>query len=406
MNCMIFKKAYKKLSEIYGNDVPPKILSRFYEEKSYIESSFDSEMFAMLSTLCEETRKRGEHIFVRGTYGSSLIAFLLGITRENPLPSHFYCRRCKRVYFFDDFPFNESHGMRCTDKCGNRDMILDGFNIPFEMHIKNLSKPKANVVVSKRFFDEAREIVTNIMLCKYRLLLLKNDTNKIQIAFAPKIKEREELIETEEMYIENPYISIIPSENLDFARNLETETGVEFDNVPCLNKDIAKMLLDGKSEDVPYVSNERFLEAVQREAPKNMYEYSKLFGCLHGTNTYKEFCRLRQEKKLPLRDVPAYRDDLFFDLVQTTISLGIEDNGLALYLTELVVRGKGEENREFIERIALDIELSDVQIDYMLNVKYMFHKAHSMALIKYAMIFCWYKINYPEIYKKLREKME
>ena len=180
MNCMIFKKAYKKLNELYGNDIPPKILSRFYEEKSYIEASFDSEMFAMLSALCEETRKRGEHIFVRGTYGSSLIAFLVGITRENPLPSHFYCRQCKCVVFFDDFPFNEPCRMRCTDECGNWDMILDGFNIPFEMHVKNLSKPKANVVVSKRFFDEACEFVTNIMSCKCRLLLLKNDKNKIQ----------------------------------------------------------------------------------------------------------------------------------------------------------------------------------------------------------------------------------
>ena len=406
MNRMIFKKAYKKLRELYGKDIAPEILSRFYNEKSYIEASFDSEMFAMLSTLCEETCKRGEHIFVRGTYGSSLIAFLLGITTENPLHSHFYCRRCKRVVFFDDFPFNEPYGMRCTDECGSWDMILDGFNIPFEMHIKNLSKPKANVVVSKSFWDEAREIVTNIMSCKYRFLLLKNDVNKTQIAFAPKIKEREELIETEEAYTEYPYISIIPSENLDFARNLETETGVKFENVPYINRDISKMLLDGKSEDIPYISNERFLEAVQLEAPENMYEYSKIFGYLHGTNTYKEFCKLKQENKISLRSLPAYRDDLFSDLARALISFDIKDNGLALYITELVVRGKAEENRELIESIVLDTELSDELIDYMLNVKYMFHKAHSMALIKYAMIFCWYKINYPEIYGKLREQME
>lgn len=401
MNRTIFKKAYKKLRELYGKDIAPEILSRFYNEKSYIESSFDSEMFAMLSTLSEETRKRGEHIFVRGTYGSSLIAFLLGITTENPLRSHFYCRRCKRVVFYDDFPFNRLYGMRCTDECGNQNMILDGFNIPFEMHIKNLSKPKANVVVSKRFYDEAREIVTNIMSCKCHLLLLKNDNYKIQIAFAPKTKEREKLMEIKETYIEYPYISIIPSVNLDFARNLEMETGVRFENAPYRDNDIARMFLKGKTEDVPYVSNERFIEAVRLEAPENMYEYSKLFGALRGTNTYKEFRKLKQQKNISLKEFPAYRDDLFSNLMRALMTVDVDDSGLALYLTELVVKGKGEENKEFIESIALDIELSDEQVDYILNVKYMFHKAHSMTLIKYAMIFCWYKINFPDIYRKL-----
>ena len=115
---------------------------------------------------------------------------------------------------------------------------------------------------------------------------------------------------------------------------------------------------------------------------------------------------MKQENKISLRSLPAYRDDLFSDLVRALISFDIKDNGLALYITELVVRGKAVENRELIESIVLDTELSYEQIDYMLNIKYMFHKAHSMALIKYAMIFCWYKINYPEIYGKLREKME
>ena len=49
MNDMFFKKALKKLYELYGENVDPQILSRFYTEKSYLESSPNIEFFDMLS---------------------------------------------------------------------------------------------------------------------------------------------------------------------------------------------------------------------------------------------------------------------------------------------------------------------------------------------------------------------
>jgi DNA polymerase III alpha subunit (gram-positive type) len=96
-----------------------------------------------------------------------------------------------------------------------------------------------------------------------------------------------------------------------------------------------------------------------------------------------------------------YRDDLFFDLMERMNSYGIVDIGLALYLTELVCRGKAEENKEFIEAILTYLEFPTFYINYVTNIKYMFHKAHSMTLIKYSLIFAWYKLNFPLDYKKI-----
>lgn len=91
----ILNKAYKRLLEIYGGErVTPDIgiLNRFYKEKMMLN---ECELYTRCLGLLGEIRKaaddRGEHIFVRGTTGSSFVAYLLGATDTNPLPRHVYC---------------------------------------------------------------------------------------------------------------------------------------------------------------------------------------------------------------------------------------------------------------------------------------------------------------------------
>ena len=401
MNEMVFKKALKKLYELYGENVDPQILSRFYTEKSYLESSPDIDFFDMLSVLRSKAKKAGEHMFVRGTYSSSFIAYLLGITEENTLPFHYYCKNCRRIELNNEnaFPWDMPNKL-----CGCGEIMNpDGFNIPFEMHISNLKKPRANIVVSNSFLGDVKEIISETMSVRHKLLYFADENDRMQIALTEKGGDDNSEARIEEVgkYISVPYITVIPSKILDRVRSLEANTGVLTDNVPYKGGKAKELLLSGITADIPYVSNERMVEAIRSNRPKNLFEFSKLFGAMHGTNTYVGYKKISEKFNVTMIDIPMYRDDLFLDLVERMNAYGIVDIGLALYLTELVCKGRAEENKEFIEAILTYLGFPPFYINYVINVKYMFHKAHSITLIKYSLIFAWYKLNFPLEYKKV-----
>ena len=241
-------------------------------------------------------------------------------------------------------------------------MNPDGFNMPFEMHIVNLKKPKANIVVSNNFLGDVKEIISETMSARHKLLYFANENDRMQIAFAEKGSDddAETRIEEGVKYVSVPYITVIPSNILDRVRSLESKTGVLTENVPYKDEKAKELLLSGITDDIPYVSNERMVEAIRSNAPKNLFEFSKLFAAMHGTNTYVGYKKISKESNVAILDLPMYRDDLFFDLMERMNSYGIVDIGLSLYLTELVCRGKTEENKEFIEAILtyLDFPLS------------------------------------------------
>lgn len=401
MNEIFFKKALKKLYELYGENVEPQILSRFYTEKSYLEPSPDIEFFDMLSVLRSKAKKSGEHMFVRGTYSSSFIAYLLGITEENPLPFHYYCKNCRRIELNNEnaFPWDMPN-KPCS--CGEI-MNPDGFNMPFEMHIVNLKKPKANIVVSNNFLGDVKEIISETMSARHKLLYFANENDRMQIAFAEKGSDddAEARIEEGVKYVSVPYITVIPSNILDRVRSLEAKTGVFAENVPYKDKKAKELLLSGITENIPYVSNGKMIEAIRYNLPKNIFEFSKLFGAMHGTNTYVGYKKISEDFNIAMISLPMYRDDLFLDLVERANSCGIVGIGWALYLTELICKGKAEEHKEFIEDSLTYLGFAPSYINYVINIKYMFHKAHSMTLIKYALIFAWYKLNFPMEYKKI-----
>ena len=403
MNEMFFKKALKKLYELYGENVEPQILSRFYTEKSYLESSPDLEFFDMLSVLRSKANNSGEHMFVRGTYGSSFIAYLLGITEENPLPFHYYCNKCGRIEFKyeNTFPWDKTN-KPCS--CGEI-MKPDGFNIPFEIHIPNLKKPKANIVVSNSFLTFVKEIIYETMSKCHKLLYFADKSGRMQIAFAEKCSNDDAELTIEEVgkYTSAPYITVIPSEILDRVRSLEAKTGVFAENVPYKDKKAKELLLSGITENIPYVSNEKMIEAIRYNFPKNIFEFSKLFGAMHGTNTYVGYKKISEDFNMSMISLPMYRDDLFLDLVERANSCCIVGIGWALYLTELICKGKAEEHKEFIEDSLTYLGFAPSYINYVKNIKYMFHKAHSMTLIKYALIFAWYKLNFPREYTRIIE---
>ena len=88
--------SYKRAYELYGNTLPIEVQERLDRElKSIIENDF-STIYMIFQKLAQKSNEDGYIVGSRGSVGSSLVAYLLGITEVNPLPPYYRCSNCSR----------------------------------------------------------------------------------------------------------------------------------------------------------------------------------------------------------------------------------------------------------------------------------------------------------------------
>lgn len=124
--------SYNKAFELYGNPLPEQVKLRLDRELNSIIGNGFSVLYLIAQKLVKKSLDNGYLVGSRGSVGSSLVAYLMGITEVNSLYPHYRCSKCK--YFeMKDF---EGSGVDLEEKdcpkCNNR-LIRDGHSIPFEV---------------------------------------------------------------------------------------------------------------------------------------------------------------------------------------------------------------------------------------------------------------------------------
>ena len=121
------------LKKLYG-DNPPEIITNLIdsEMKDIISRKYDV-VYVAAQKLVAESIKNGYLVGSRGSIGSSIVAFFMGITEVNSLPAHYRCPKCCHSDFESGEGWNCGADMPDANcpKCGEL-YIKDGFNIPFE----------------------------------------------------------------------------------------------------------------------------------------------------------------------------------------------------------------------------------------------------------------------------------
>ncbi len=125
-------KVWNKCHELYGDEPPQLIVDRLNVELKSILGKYDV-VYMSAQKLVQRSLENGYLVGSRGSVGSSLVAYMSGITEVNSLPPHYRCPKCRHTEFVTDGSYGCGADMpdkECPE-CGTK-YVKDGFDIPFE----------------------------------------------------------------------------------------------------------------------------------------------------------------------------------------------------------------------------------------------------------------------------------
>ncbi len=123
---------WRKCHELYGDEPPQLIVDRLNVELKSILGKYDV-VYMSAQKLVQRSLENGYLVGSRGSVGSSLVAYMAGITEVNSLPPHYRCPKCRHTEFITDGSYGCGADMpdKVCPVCGEK-YVKDGFDIPFE----------------------------------------------------------------------------------------------------------------------------------------------------------------------------------------------------------------------------------------------------------------------------------
>ena len=458
------KICYSKAYEFYGNPLPEKIKERLDTELGFLKDEQAASQYLLAKKLVDYAKEKGKLTTARGAVGSTLVAFLLGIGDINPLPPHYYCN-CRYLEFSkvadDGFDLPEKVCPVC-----NRKLRTDGHNIPYEVFMGfngdkepdiDLNFPEDFRLAAQKFVEdmfgktkvvqagtvatvwdgiaekyiqeyeatknisfkpeEKENLITKIVGIKRNvgmhpggIIVIPQDMDfedftPIYCNWAPRSTTHFDFHSLHDTILKQ---DILGHSVLDLLLELEKQTNISIDSIDFKDPKIYEMFRNANTDGIYEFDSEFTKHLLLVTSPQNFNELVKISCLCHGTNVWADNAEhLIKNKICNISEVIAARDDIFDYLT----SKGM-DKYTAFRIMESVRKGLWAkqklsdcDKKYFVEEMQ-SINVPDWYIDSLSKIRYMFPKAHAVAYVMNAVRLMWFKIYYPEEFKKVLEKIE
>lgn len=354
---VVRKLCLERMQLLYGIHPPKVVCDRLERELELMGRN--APMYWLLYRVAKDLRDAGAISGTRGTVGSTLIAYLLGVSHGNPLPAHYRCR-CTYAEFVPAVSGYDLPEKICP-KCGKA-MTGDGHDIPFE---------------SCMGLDGSRELVPNITVPE---TMVEHAMDRL----------RDEMAEDR--------VDVVSQRRLDRLQKLYAITGARPEEVDYTDPAVYEMIRDWDCCGVPELLSDFYEQIVEKADIRCFSDLSKMVSMAHGTVVWKDNGEALI-REVPFRALIGNRDDVMLALM----AHGVERE-TAYLVTERVRRGRFGHFARENPRLCQELEGMGVPRWYLASMEkihYLTTRAYAVQLSQQAYQFVWFKLYYPEAFYKV-----
>ncbi|RKN66070.1 PHP domain-containing protein [Paenibacillus ginsengarvi] len=418
---------YSRAEARYGSPLPDTVHSRLERELLAIVRYRFAAPYLIATQVVKQSLSDGFMVGTRGSVGSCLTAYLLGLSEINPLAPHYVCPSCT----YSEWERSETvrSGYDLQDKSCPRcsaNMDGDGHDIPCETFLGiHLNKvPDIDLNVAVEYQARAQDLLKEIF-GENRVFMAgtsKGGRHLGGIIILPDGREAEELTPLQPTELEGRTgwrqthfdyrllehnvlkLDILRHDHPSLMRLLRELTGVEPASIPTNDPNVLELFRStaplGVSEEllrtsvatygIPEMGTPFVREMLKEALPSTFYDLLQISGLSHGTGVWEGNAQeLLRSGACTLQSVIALRDHIMQDL----IAHGMESE-LAFKITESVRKGKGVPDEWAVQMQACG--MPDWYVRSCRQIQYLFPKAHAVSYVISAIRSAYFKLYYPQ----------
>lgn len=420
--------AYKGAYKLYGTPIPVGVKERLDKELYSIIKNDFSTIYLIAEKLVKKSNKDGYIVGNRGSVGSSLVAYCLGITKTDPIK---YNLPFEVFAGFDgdrepDIDLNFANGYQLKIQKYVED-IFGKDKVYYAGTIGTMAERTAYFYV-KNYFDERKIQVEEEELGRLAqgLVGIKRTTGKHPggLIVIPQEKEiydfcpiqrpandpNSNIITTHFDYHSIDYnllkLDILGHDVPNILHRLQELTKINLTTIPLNDKETLKMICSADTLAIPEFESDFVRNMIKETKPTTFEDLVKISGLSHGTNIWLGNVEdLIKSGVITLKDAIACRDDIMNYL----ISRGVERK-ISFDIMESVRKGRPRKNKEpnweEYKKIMKEHNVPDWFIHCCEKISYLFPKAHTTEYVMNSFIIAWFKVHYPEEFYRTYFELE
>lgn len=387
--------AYEKAHREYGHNLPVIVQDRLETELKIIIQHDYSEMFMISQEIAQQLRDDDYPFCYSGVIGSSLVAYLAGITNVNPLPPHWHCQKCCHSEFFTDGTYASGFDLPDNDcpDCGEP-MTKDGHDIPYAVlfGIDGSRKPYIAITIPMHEQPFVKRFIEQLLLGK----------DNVSITETVELPPYETMKPYVQVHLGEHTLYILKYNELDLLKKLEDNThcsllDISFDDFHTLSSirfaeppGFEEWRYETSMRGIKGFSDPDVCQILSEIKPNCFSELVKISSLSHGSGTWWGNAEaLIRDGVCTISNVVANRDDVMLYLIRK----GIKPSD-AFRIMETVRKGK-KVDRDTEEMLKAH-DIPGWYIASCRKIQYLVPRAHDVSCVMAAYQLAYYKAHYPE----------